>query len=160
MNRHGAVLVRQGINVHLVGHHESGIEAQTKMSDDLILVGFVLILLQELRSSGKRDLRDVLFHLIGGHTDTVIDELQRFLVRIHNHFDLALVILRKRILAHDLQLFQLCDGVAAVGHHLTDKDIVIGIKPLLYDRKNVFTVNRKTAMFLTHGHSHSFDFFI
>ena len=43
--------------------------------------------------------------------------------------------------AHDFQLLQLCDRIAAVGYQLTVEDIVIGIQPLLYNRKNVFAVD-------------------
>ena len=45
------------------------------MSDDLIGIRFILVLLYEVRCTGKSDLVDVFFNFIEGHSKSVIDEL-------------------------------------------------------------------------------------
>ena len=112
------------------------------MTDHLVIRRFILIFLQKLGSTGKSDLCDVLFHLISGHTDTVIDEFEGLLFGIDYHFDLGLIFRREGIVAHDLQLFKLGDGVAAVRDHLSDKNVMVGIEPFFDDRENIFTVDR------------------
>ena len=141
VNRLSALLVRKGVDVYLVCHHKCRIEAQTKVTDDLVGIALILILLDEIGGAGESDLVDVLLHLICSHTQTVIHEGERLLIGIDNHIDLRLVPFRKSVLSHHIQLFQLGNCVAAVGDQLSVEDVVIGIQPLLDNRKNVFTVD-------------------
>ena len=127
--------------MHLVGYHECGIETETEMTDDLILVGLVLIFLHKLCCAGESDLGNVLLYLIRCHTKTVIDKLHGFGFRIDDNLDLCLVIIGKLIFAHHLKLFQLGDRVTAVGDQLTHKNIVVGIQPLFNDWENIIAVD-------------------
>ena len=111
------------------------------MSDDLIGIALVLIFFDEIRSTGKCDLVDILFHFVGGHAQTVILEGQCLLLRIHDDIHTSLIPFGKRIFSHHVQLFQLGHGIAAVRDQLSVENIVIGIQPLFNDRKYVFTVN-------------------
>ena len=135
-------LVGQSIYMNLIRHHERGVEAQSKVSDDLIRIALILIFLDKVRSSGKGNLIDVLLHLFRSHAQTVIDEGQRLLLRVYDHFHLCLVPLRQSILSHHVQLLQLGHGITAVGNQFPVKNVMIGVQPLLDDWKNVFTVNR------------------
>ena len=45
MYRNSPFFIRQRVNVHFVCYHKCRIESQTKMSNDLIFVGFIFILL-------------------------------------------------------------------------------------------------------------------
>ena len=49
-------LIGEGIDVYLVRYHECGVEAQTEMADDLILVGFILVFFKEIGGAGESDL--------------------------------------------------------------------------------------------------------
>ena len=89
--------------MNLICYHERGVESQTEMSDDLIIVGFVFVLLQELGCSGESDLCDIFFYFIRCHTKTVIDKLQGFLFRIDDHFDFSFIIIRESIFSHHFQ---------------------------------------------------------
>ena len=111
------------------------------MSDHIVFCRLVLIFLKELRRTGESDLRDIFLHFVRSHTKTVIDELHRLLFRINNDLDLRLISLRELVLAHHIQLLQLCDRIASVGDHLADEDIMVRIYPLLYNRKYIFTVD-------------------
>ena len=117
------------------------------MTDDLVGVGLVLVLLNEVRGSGEGDLVDIFVHLFGGHPDTVIYEGKSLAFVVTLHIDTAL---EHRIcvpsglgsgggiFAHHLQLLELGDGIAAVGYELTDKDILIRVHPFLYYGKDIF----------------------
>ncbi len=80
--------------MHLVRHHERRIKAQTKVTDDLILVGLVLIFGYKIRCSGKGDLVNVLLHLIRRHTHTVINKLKGLLLRVYQYLDFSLKVCR------------------------------------------------------------------
>ena len=67
MNGLCTLLIGKGIDMHFVCHHESGIESQTEMADDLIRIALVLIFLYEVGCAGESDLVDVLLHLVRGH---------------------------------------------------------------------------------------------
>ena len=92
--------------MNIVGYHECGIEAQSEMADDLIVIGLVLVFLQKIGSAGESDLVDVFFYLILCHAETVINEFQwSWHPDSPIDFDLCLVILRKGVLAHELPAF-------------------------------------------------------
>ena len=136
-----AFLPGQRVDMHLVRHHKRRIEAQTEMSDDLILIGLVLVLLDEIRRTGKSDLVDILLHLVRRHTDTVINKLERLLLRVHDHLNLRLITVGQGIFPHHVQLLQLRNCITAVGDQFPEKDIMVGIQPLLDDRENIVAVN-------------------
>ncbi len=122
-----ALLIGQRINRHLIRNHKRRVEAQAEMADDLIFIRLVLIFFQEIRRTGKSDLVNILFHLRGSHAKAVICYSQRLFIRIHCDLDLRLVVVRKGIFPHHIQLLKLGDRIAAVGYQLTVKNIVIGI---------------------------------
>ena len=117
--------------MYFIRYHECGIEAQSEMTDDLVGIALVLIFLNEIRSTGKCDLVDILFHFVGGHTQTVILEGQCLLLRIHDDIHTSLITFGKRIFSHHVQLRD----------QLSVENVVIGIQPLFNNRKNVFTVD-------------------
>ena len=120
------------------------------MADDLVLVGLVLVFLQEIRSTGEGDLVDVLLYFIRSHAQAGIYEFQGFFFGIYHDPDAVLKIVRVGIFAHQLQLFQLGDGVAAVGDQLPEKNVMVGIEPFFNNRKNIFAVDGKTSVHVSH----------
>ena len=111
--------------MHLVGYHECRIKAQSEMTDNLILVGLILILCNKIRCAGKGDLVDILFHFIRRHADAVIDELKGLLLRVHQHLYFPFILCWKRIFSHHVQLFQLGYGITAIGDQFPEKDVMI-----------------------------------
>ena len=105
VNRLCSLFIGKGINVHLISHHKCRIEAQSKMPDDLVLVGLVLVLSQEVRSAGECDLIDIFLHFLRRHAKTVVDEFQSLLIRVHHNLHLGLVLVRKTVLSHHIQFF-------------------------------------------------------
>ena len=72
--RGSSFLIRECIDRNLICNHECRVEAQSEMSDDLIIRGLILVFLDEIRRPGKGDLVDVLLYLLRSHSKTVIDE--------------------------------------------------------------------------------------
>ena len=102
--RRRALFPGKSVNMHLIRHHKCRIKAQSEMTDNLILVGLILILLDKVRRAGKSDLIDILLHLVCSHTQTVIHKCQCFLLRAYNHVHSCLVILRQGVFPHHIQL--------------------------------------------------------
>ena len=135
------LLVGQGVDCHQIRNHERGVEAQAEVADDLIIVGLVLVFVQEGFRAGESNVIDILPDLVRRHAKAVIDDLNLSAVRIQNHVDPCLVIICKLGLTHHLKLLQLRNRVAAVRNQLTVKNIVVRIQPLLDDGEHVLTVN-------------------
>ena len=54
VNRHCSFLIGKSVDMDLIRNHECGIKAQAEMTDDLIVVGLVLIFLNEISPRRKR----------------------------------------------------------------------------------------------------------
>ena len=50
------LLVGEGVDVYLVRYHEYGVEAETEVTDDLVVRRFILIFIQEIGCAGECDL--------------------------------------------------------------------------------------------------------
>ncbi len=105
VNRLCALLIGQSIDMNLVRYHEGRVKAQSEMTDDLIVIGLVLVFLQEIRRAGKGDLVDVFLHFVCRHTKSGIDEFQCFLLRVYDHADAVLMSLRIGVFADQGKLF-------------------------------------------------------
>ena len=141
VNRLCAVLERKRVNIDLICNHERRVESETKMPDDLILICLILILLQELRCTGKCDVCDVLLYFLSGHAKSVVNKCQRLRLIIHDHVNRRFVIIRQMLLANRIQLSALRNRVTRIRNHLTYENVLIRIHPLFNNRKYIFTVN-------------------
>ena len=133
----GLVLIALGVYLHIVGNHIGGIETESEMSDDAVARG-VFILLQEILRARKSDLSDVFFHFFGGHADAVVFHGQSFCFFVHVDVDAIFLVGLCLRLAHLRQLFELGDGVHAVGDDFPKENILVRIQPFLDDGHHVF----------------------
>ena len=132
------------LDLHLVGDHEAAVEAQAEVADDAAALAVLVVggvLLYEVRRAGEGHLRDVLHHLVSGHAQAVVDELDRAGLRVGDHVHAVFGVLADLRLAAVHQALQLADRVAAVGHQFADKDVFIGIQPLLDDGHDVLCID-------------------
>ena len=150
VNGLGTFLPGEGIDGDLVGDHEGRVEAQAEVADDLVLGGLVLIGVQKVRSAGKGDVVDVFLYFLSGHAEAVVLKAEDLIRRIGGHVNAQFFLGIQSRFTHQFQFFQFGDGVAAVRDHLAEKDIVVGIEPLFDDRKHVFRVHGKVAVFSIH----------
>ena len=139
----GALRAAEGFNGYAVGHHERRIKTQAKVTDDAALF-IAFIVFEEFLRTGESHLIDILFHLFGGHADAVIAEGQLPFLGIQRDRYTPV------LLGSGGKHLLLGNGVAAIGHHLTDKNILVGIQPPLDDRHNVLRMNRNIALLTGH----------
>ena len=127
-----------GDNLHLLRYHEAGVEAQTKMSDDV--VGIVLVLLKEVRHTREGNLIDILVNLLLSHADTVVANGDGTLVGIQAHADgqVAQLVFVVALFLEGLQLLRSIDGIR---HHLTQENLLVAIEKLFDDGENVLGCN-------------------
>ena len=114
------------------------------MADDAAALAVLLtvcVLLHEVRRAGEGHLGDVLYDLVAGHAQAVVDELDRSSLRVGDHVHAVFGVLLDLRLAAVRQPLQLADRVAAVGHQFADKDVFIGIQPLLDDGHDVLCID-------------------
>ena len=135
----GALLIGQGVDGHFVGGHEGGIEAQAEMADDAALV-VAGVVFEELLGAGEGHLIDVFFHFPGGHADAVVREAQFARRLVHRDGDPQVLV------RFALEHFVLGDGVAAVAHHFTDENVLVGIQPALDHRHDVLGMDGNAAL--------------
>ena len=117
--------IRFCVDCDFISDHESGVEAETEMTDDIISGRLVLVLLDKLRCAGKCDLCDVLDDLVLRHADTVIRKGQRLRIRINRDMDFIFIVVRRLEFADALEPLQLRDCVAGIRDLLADKDIAV-----------------------------------
>ena len=141
MHRRASLFVRQSVDGYLVRHHKRRIEPQAKMPDNLVFIGLVFVFFQKILGAGKSDLVNILFHFLRSHADSVIGHLNGLVVGIYRNLNLILQAFRTGVLAHQLQLLQLGDGVASIGYQFPVKNIVVGIQPLFDNREYILAVN-------------------
>ena len=130
---------RLGIDPYFIGDHERGIETETEVADDSACVSALpRIFLNEVHRAGKSDLVDVLIDFLFGHSDSVIGKLDRTLFAVIIDVQLILGIVFLDRFTEINETLELGDRVGAVTYELTDKDVLIRVKPLSDDRKYIF----------------------
>ena len=122
-------------------YHERRIEAQSKVTDDLIVVRLILVFIHEGFRTGEGNVVDIFLHLVRCHAKSVIGNLNGLALGIQNHVDSCLPALRKLRFPHHFQLLQLCNGIAAIGNQLTIENIMVTVQPFLDNREHVLAVN-------------------
>ena len=132
-----------GVDDDLVGYHEAAVEAQTEMADDvgIVILSVGGVLGDKVSCAGEGDLSDILFDLLGGHSDAVIGNLQRTGLLVDNDVHAIGGFVGSR-LAGDDQAFVLADGVAGIADQLAHKDILVGVQPLLDNGHDIFSIDR------------------
>ena len=141
MHRLCVLFIRKGFNFYPIGNHESRVKSKTEMADNLITVGFVFILFDEIRCTGKSNLGNILFYFFLRHTDTVILKANGFCIGIHNNAYTTFIVCRLLPFGNQGKLLQLSYRIGSIGNLLTYKNILIAIHPFLDNRENILTMN-------------------
>ena len=137
-------LIALGDDVHLLAYHIAAVEAKAEVSDDG--VGIVLVLVEEVVCTTEGNLVDVLFYLVGCHTDTAVAHGNGlcFLVHTHGYFQLAQLALE---IAFSCQGLQLLGGIHCIAYNLTDEDFVVAVEKLFDDGENILCCNPNVSLF-------------
>ena len=134
---------REGHQLHLLSHHEAGIEAQAEVADDRVV--FLLVFLEEVFGAGKGHLVDVALHLIDIHADAVVGDGEG--VGLAVDADRNLGFRPFAAVASHRRHAPLADGIHAIAHQLPHKHLMAAVDGLFDDRKDVFGVDLNLALF-------------
>ena len=132
-----------GHQLHLPGHHETGVEAQAEVADDRVVLA--LVLLQEILGTGKGHLVDVALHLIGVHADAVVRDGQRLGLAVDADVDQPLRALAA--VASHRRHAPLADGIHAIAHQFPQEHLMAAVDGLLDDREDVLGVDLDLTLF-------------
>ena len=116
----GAFLPGEGVDSDFFAHHERGIESETEVADDVL----VLVFLEELTGGRECNLVYILVDFFGGHAYAVVDYLQGLflLVQFDLHLEVAQFALEFTVRS---QNFQLLRCVHCVCHQLAQENLVV-----------------------------------
>ena len=131
----------------LVGHHESGVEADAELADDVNVL--VLVLLLEVQRTGVGDGAEVGFQLLLGHADAVIGDGQGAVVLITGEQDAEIAFVHADGSVGQALIVQLVDGVRSVGDQLPQENFLIGIDGVDHHIHQFFAFSLK--FFLRHN---------
>ena len=147
-HRFAALAGAQAHQLHLLGHHEAGVEAQAEVADDRVTLA--LVLLQEVFGARERHLVDVALHLIGAHADAVIRDGEGVGLAVDADRDPAFAALAA-VAGHGRHA-PLADGIDAVAHQLPQEHLMAAVNGLLDDRKDVLGMDLDLALFRLQHH--------
>ena len=140
LNRGGVLALAPRDDVHLLGHHESRVEAQSEVPDDGRFGFLALVLVEEFRCAREGNLVDVLVHLFLGHTNSSVANGQRFGCFIANDLDGG-----GSLHSGHFAQFGQCDSllccIDCVRYQFPQEDLVIAVQEFLDDWKNVFRLD-------------------
>ncbi len=91
LHRLAAFALAERDDVHLLGNHKGRVESKSKVTNDGLLRVGVLVLLQELGGTGKRDLVDVPVDFLGGHANARVSDGQRAGLLVNHDLNLRRV---------------------------------------------------------------------
>ena len=111
-------------DLHFLGNHEGGIETKTEMTDDGFR--FVLILIEELLSTGEGDLVDVLVHFLSRHADTTVGNGECFFLFVNRdaHAEVTQVALH---FPYGRERFEFLRSIHCIGNQFTEKNLVVRV---------------------------------
>ena len=129
-------LITQRKDLHFLAHHECRVESQPEMTDDSL--SLVLVLIQKLLCTRKRDLVNVLIHLLCGHSYSVITHRKRLFIFINNDAYACITQVAFHF-AYRRQRLQFRCRIYGITDQLTKKYLVVGIQKFLDDGEYIIT---------------------
>ena len=119
--------VGAGDDCDQIAHHERGIKAHAKLTDDVHIVGFLLLLIFESKRAALGDHAEVVFQLLFGHADAGIPNGQGAVLFVHRNVDGKIFAIHILQMLFQRAVVQLVHRVAGVGDQLAQKDFFMGI---------------------------------
>ncbi len=106
------------------------------MSDNTSIFCRIFIFFKEFLSARKSHLIDILFNFLTRHPDSLVFDGQRFCILINLHLDDWVPVFNLRF-TNCCQVFQLRCRIRRVRNQLTQKNLVVAVKKLFNQRKNI-----------------------
>ena len=123
------------------GNHEGGVEAHAELTDDVDVLGFVVLL--EVQAAAAGDGAQVLFQLFPGHADAVIGQSQGAVFLVQLQQDLIILLFGGDAVVGQALEIELVDGVTGVGDQLTQENLLVGIDGMDHHVQQLFAFGLK-----------------
>ena len=140
----------EGDQLHLLGDHETGIEAQSKVANDG--VAFLFVFFEEVFGAGECNLVDIALDLIGVHADSVVGNGERVGFAVDPDADGGFGPLTA-VTTHRSHA-PLANGIDTIAHQFAQEHLMAAVNGLFDDRKDVLGVDLNLALF-QHRHGRS-----
>ena len=144
LHRLSSFLITARNDVYALTHHECRVETKTEVTDDGICI--VLIAFKEVGSAREGNLIDILFNLLGRHTNTTVADGKRLCLSINLHL-YGQVAKFSAYFATRAECLQLLRSINGVCHYFTKENLVIAIQKLLDDGENVLRSYSNLSLF-------------
>ena len=115
-----------GDDGHLVGDHKCGIESDSELSDGLTIGSFVEGFL-ELQGTAVCDVTEILLHLLGSHSDSVVGYGDSACILVDGDVDLQIVPVHAEGLVAERLVVQFVDSIGSVGNELPEENLLVGV---------------------------------
>ena len=134
MDSLGPVFIAERENLHALGDHEGGIEAQAEVADNG--GGVVLVLLNELLGTGEGNLVDVAVHLFGCHADAVVGDSECLFLLVDEDAYTKVAEFAFGI-AHRGEGLELLRGIDGVADEFAQEYLMVAVEELFDDGEDV-----------------------
>ena len=105
-------------------HHESGVEAHTELTNDLVVLCQIVFLL-ELKRTAVGDGAQMLLQLLLGHTDTVIGNGESACVLINGDGNAEIRLIHAHAVIRQRAEVQLVNGITGVGNQFPQENLLV-----------------------------------
>ena len=151
---------RQRLYCHTLCHHKCGVETDTELTDDLVVLCQIVFLL-ELERTAVCDRTQMLFHLFLGHADTIIGNGQCACILVHRQRNLEVRLVHAHAVIGQRLKIQLVDSIAGVRDQFPEEDLLMGIDRMDHHVHQLFGFCLKLFlfhMFLPHSRRNATPF--
>ena len=118
------------------GNHEGGVEAYAELTDDVDVLGLVVLL--EVQAAAAGDGAQVLLQFFLGHADAVIGQGQGAVCLVQLQQDLVILFLGGDAVVGQALEIELVDGVAGVGNQFAQEDLLVGVDGMDHHVQQLF----------------------
>ena len=134
LHRLSALLITTRNDVYTLAHHKGRVETKPEVANNCIRI--VLIAFEEVGSAREGNLVDVLFNLLGRHTDTAVANRKclSLSIYLHLHGQVAKFATHLSARTECLQLLRSINGIC---HNFTKENLVVAIQEFLNHGENV-----------------------
>ena len=126
---------------YTAGHHEGGVEANTKLANDVDVLG--LVVLFKLQAAAAGNGAQVLLQFLLGHADAVVGEGDGAVGLVQIQPDFVVLFFGGNTVVGQAFEIQLVDGIAGVGNQLPQKNLLVGIDGMNHHIQQFFAFGLK-----------------
>ena len=157
LHRLSTFLIATRNDIHTFAHHKGRVETETEMTNNSISI--ILVTFKEVCSTREGNLIDVLFNLLGRHTNTTVTYSKCFClgINLNLHSQVTEFTTHLSTRAKSLQLLRSVNGIC---NYFTKENLMITIQEFLNHGENILRSYSNLSFFHNIGSlSYEFHFY-